>query len=319
MNYSFSSVFGFVVCLLFQFLSYAACQAEERIERLEDWATAAQGFPSDGWITFTVMMRSPDGKVHKEFTRKIVRSGKCFLVETIVPGKYTRSGVGHTLMHILNPSYVAKFRKSDNASWVLEELALYSDEGFQETRESWFNYDQLDVIRNYNGILSVLLSGQYSLISHENLDDSLDRYEIQVTDGPGIEEFSRGYSTIEYFTAEFSDESPLPIKVSGKFKDRKRFFSMSLSDWAEIDGQNIPMSQVAETDDKDHSTSVVAELTMDFSEFDDPVDSSIFYLKHYGFNEPKLKITYKTYLLYFVVGFVFLASTLWIVNSKLRK
>lgn len=307
----------FLLGLFFLVHSCTFCSADERIERLEQWATAAQKFPHDGSITFSVVMRSPEGDVYKKFTRRVVRRGKHFLVETTVPGQYTRSGSGHTLMHILNPNYVAKFRRADNAPWVLEELALYTDDGFAKKRASWFNYDQLDAIRNYNGLLSVLLSRQYSLTRQESGEGSLERLEVKVTDGPGIEEYAKGYSPIEHFSAEFSDTSPLPVKVSGKFKDRERYFSMSLSDWNEVDGHIIPMSQIAETDDRDESNTVVAEMTLDYSAFDDPIDSSIFYLKHYGFTEPKLETSVKTYLLY-IFGFVCLGLTLWIANSKLR-
>ena len=298
--------------------SYSFAAQSEGSERLEAWAAAAQNVPRNGWVTSTNVTYYPDSRDnHRTNTRRAIVQGADFLVVEDV-FKSTTDTVGLTRVFIANTDYLAQLKRIGDGPWVIEKLSIYTDADFAENREVWFRLDPMHRFGNYHGTLSFLLSGEY-VVTDQKTEGARERFDVRVTNGPKDEYYAVSWSDIESLSAIFEPEIPIPVELSGKEKGRNRYFSRTLSDWAEVDGNLVPLMQVVKTDDKDQPAIAIQERTLDFSEYEEPVDSSVFYLSHYGLPEPELETRLQSKLLYGGVIVACLVLAGWIARSKLRR
>ena len=303
---------GLAICWsLFVFTEFTLA-AQDSSEKFNDWVEAIENIPETGWIKYHVVQRDQDGTVLGKTFCEVVKKKRFGMARSVRGEEFTISGKQQELIAIENPYYSAMVKKIGEGKWTLESLALSSDANYSDIQHKSINrLDYLNTIRNYNGILSVLKSKQYNEDSHEPPNSAIERHSVSVHGDPGIKKDSDGFSPIERFQAEFSDGINLPTKISGKHRDRERYFAMTLSEWISVGDSTLPQQQIATTDDRDQGVTVTQELKLDFDSFKDPVDNSIFYLDHYGLPEPKIESPYRRYLIYGFFGIIAIALIVW--------
>ena len=294
----------------------------ECAERLEGWAKAAVNVPRSGWVTSTNVTYYPDshsgdkGRGNRTNTRRaVVQDAEYLVVEDVTPG--TGNSAAFTRVFIANTDYLAQLKRIGDGPWVMEKLSIYTDADFAKHRKVWFRLDPMHKFGNYHGTLSVLLSGEY-VVTDQKSDGGRERIDVRVTEGPKHEDYAVTWSDMESLSAVFERDKPIPVEISGKERGRNRYFSRTLSDWEEVDGALVPLMQVLKTDDKDQPALAVQKRTLDFSEYAEPVNASVFYLSHYGLPEPELKTRLRSKLLYGFAAVSCLAVLGWMGRRRWR-